>query len=328
MTTTVPVRDRLVAVRGKVRAVLPWLVVGAAVPSAVRLVGDHDLFWAVMLVSVLHLSALCLAVGGLAALVVGRRASAAVAAVVVLLNAIWLVPLYVSDDPPRSGQRIHAMTQNLLYGHADPKRVVAEVRERRIDVLGLTELTPEAVTALDEAGLRTLLPHAVLEPGERAHGSGVYSRWPLTQSSSWEGGTHRWPGAVARIDGRDVTIRVVHPMRITMTNSDLYRAEYRLLKARMDRLAQESPAIVLGDFNASRDQSAFRGLLGKRWRDASEYAGSGFSPTWNLELWLPPMIQLDHILMTRQFGAHSTATIDVPGTDHRGVYADLVLQPR
>lgn len=328
MSGTVAVRDRLVAVRGKVRAAAPWLVAGAAAPSAVRLVGDHDLFWAVMLVSWLPISAAGLALLGVASLAVGRRAWAGVAAVVVLFNAFWLAPLYVSDDPPRSGQRIHAMTVNLRYGLADPKQVVAEVRERKVDVLALTELTPEIVTALEADGLRTLLPHSVLDAGERAHGSGLYSRWPLTRGPDWEGGVHKWPGAVARIDGRDVAIRVAHPFRISKTNSDLYRRDYRLLKARMDRLAAESPALVLGDFNASRDQSAFRRLLGDRWRDASEYAGSGFSPTWNLELWLPPAIQLDHILMTRQFGAHSTATFDVPGTDHDGIVADLVLQPR
>jgi endonuclease/exonuclease/phosphatase family metal-dependent hydrolase len=269
------------------------------------------------------------AVLGLVCLLFRRRVWAGIAAAVVAVNAVWLAPLFISDDPPRSGTRIVAMTVNLRYGFADLNRVVEEVRDREVSVLALTEVTPEAITTLNAAGLSTLLPHNAIAPGDRAHGSGLWSRWPLTRGPDWEGGVHNWPGAIARIDGQDVVLRVVHPFRISRFNSDLYRQDYRLLRARMNRLSDEGgPSLVLGDFNASRDMSAFRGLLGDRWRDAPEYAGSGLRPTWNVLLWLPPAIQLDHILMSRQFGAHSTKTFDVPGTDHDGIVADLILAPR
>ncbi len=329
MSETASVRDRLSTVLGVARKAAPLLLVGASAPSVIRLVGDHDLAWAVMLVVWLPVWTLLVAVLGVACLLFRRRVWAGIAAVVLLANALWLAPLFISDDAPRSGTRIIAMTANLRYGLADLPYVVEQVRERKVDVLALTEVTPEAVVALDAAGLGALLPHNAIDAGDRAHGSGLWARWPLTRAPDWEGGVHKWPGAVARIDGQDVVLRAVHPYRISRFHSDAYRADYRLLRARMNRLNDEgTPALVMGDFNASRDQSAFRNLLGDRWRDASEYAGSGLRPTWNILLWLPPVIQLDHILISRQFGAHSTRTADIPGSDHDAMIADLVLAPR
>ena len=329
MSEAVRAKERLVTILSITRKVLPFLVVGASAPSAIRLVGDHDMAWAVGLVAWVPVSAVLVAVLGIGALLLRRRVWAGIAAVVVLANAIWLAPLYISDEPPRSGTRMTVMTANLLYGLADLPSVVEQVRRRNVDVLALTEVTPEAVTKLEAAGLNTLLPHHVVDPGERAHGSGLWARWPLTRGPDWEGGVHNWPGATVRIDGQDVVLRVVHPFRISRFNSDLYRADYRLLRVRMNRLNSEgTPALVMGDFNATRDQSAFRRLLGNRWRDASEYAGSGLSPTWNVLSRLPPAIQLDHILMSRQFGAYATDTFNVPGSDHDGILADLVLAPR
>ncbi|MGQ0844174.1 MAG: endonuclease/exonuclease/phosphatase family protein [Sporichthyaceae bacterium] len=328
MSEGVTVRDRLATARSVVRRLLPFLLAAASFPSAVRLVGDRDLFWAIMAVAWVPVAAVVVALLGILAVALGRRTLAAVAAGVVVANAFWLAPLYVADEPPRSGTRIVAMTANLLYGWADLQALVSEVRERSVDVLALTELTPEAVVELEAGGLLRELPHRVLAPGERAHGSGLYARFPLTPAPDWEGGVHRWPGATASLDGQEVTIRVVHPFRTSKFNADLYRADYRLLQARMDRLAETGPALVLGDFNATRDHSAFRRVLGDRWRDAPEYAGSGYTPTWNLWQRLPAAIALDHILMNRHFGALSAGTWRLPGSDHHAVVADLVLAPR
>lgn len=325
---TTKVRDRLATVRKIAARSLPVLLGLATIPSVIRLVGDHDLSWTVMAVSWLPLSGFVVALLGVLAALLRQRVVAGIAAVVVAANAYWLAPLYVSDDPPRSGSRITAMTVNLRYGLADVSAVMKQVRSRHVDVLALTELTPEAVTALEAAGINEVLPHKMVVPAERAHGGGLWAKWPLTRAPDWEGGIHLWPGATTRIDGQDVMLRVVHPFRISRFGSESYRRDYRLLQARMDRVDENVPTLVMGDFNASRDHSAFRRLLGDRWRDASEYAGSGLQPTWNILLWLPSAIQLDHILMSRQFGARSTDAVDIPGTDHDGMLADLVLAPR
>lgn len=249
-------------------------------------------------------------------------------ALLVAVNAFWLAPLYVADDPPE-GTDLVAMTVNLQYGWADADQVADAVREREVDVLGVTELTPEAVGALAAAGLDAALPHRVLSPDTDAHGSGLWARFPLTAADEWRG-VHRMPGATMSVTDsggrvRDVAVRVVHPMRVGRYSAALYRADQRMLRDRLAAQPESIPALVLGDFNATRDHAAFRRLLGDRWRDATEYAGSGFVGTWSPRYWIPHLVQLDHILISRQFGARSTSAFEIRGSDHGALVARLVL---
>lgn len=305
-----------------------WLIAAAGLPSLVRLVGDHDRAWLIMIVTFVPVASLALVGLTALALALRRWRTGGVGVLLVALNVLWLAPLYVADDPPE-GTDLVAMTVNLQYGWADAAQVTEAVRDRQVDLLGVTELTPEAVTALAAAGLDAVLPHKVLSPDFEAHGSGLWSRYPLTPQEEWRG-VHRMPGATARVperDGRtrDVLIRVAHPYRTARWNATSYQRDQALLRERLAAQPDDVPAIVLGDFNASRDHAAFRRLLSDGWRDATEYAGSGFVGTWSPRYWMPHFVQLDHILISRQFGARSTATFEVDGSDHGALVARLVL---
>ena len=304
------------------------LLAVAAIPSAVRLVGDHDRAWPIMIVTFVPLASLALVVLTALALGMRRWRSGAVGVLLVTLNAVWLAPLYVADGV-REGTDLVAMTVNLQYGWADATQVVEAVRAGQVDVLGVTELTPEAVTALEAAGLAAALPYKVLSPDSDAHGSGLWSRFPLTAAEEWRG-QHRMPGATLLVPGRDgrtrdVLVRVAHPYRTARYNATSYQRDQAMLRERLAGQPKDVPAIVLGDFNASRDHAAFRRLLSDGWRDASEYAGSGFVGTWSPRYWMPHFVQLDHVLISRHFGARSTATIEVDGSDHAALVARLVL---
>jgi endonuclease/exonuclease/phosphatase (EEP) superfamily protein YafD len=218
------------------------------------------------------------------------------------------------------------MTLNMRYGLAAPSKIIERVRAEKVDLLALEELTPEAVVALQDQGLNALLPYQVLSPGDHSNGSGLWSRWPLTRGPDWDG-VHRMPGATARIAGQDLVVRVVHPMRTRRFNADGYRRDYGILTTNAHALDRATPSILMGDFNAGRDQQAFRRLMGGRWRDAPEFAGSGFTPTWNWWTFAPPMLPLDHILISDQIGASRTETFRAPGSDHHGLIAWLVLTP-
>lgn len=305
---------------------LPEVALGAAaVPSAVRLVGDHDRAWTVMIVSFTPLAAL--GVAAVAALLggLGRWRGAAAGMALLALNVAWQAPLWVGEDPPRTGRPVVVLTTNILYGWADLGAVVREVAERDVELLGVVELTPEAVGALGAAGLDRLLPYRVLRPGPGAHGSGLWSRHPLTEQPAWDG-VHAGPGATARIGERDVTVRVVHPYRTGRFSASAYRADNRALRDHLAGLPEDVPAVVLGDFNTTRDHQAFRRLLSDGWRDATEVDGAGFVRTWSPWPWSPSLMQLDHILINRQFGVASTDVVRIPGTDHRAVVAELVLR--
>jgi endonuclease/exonuclease/phosphatase family metal-dependent hydrolase len=91
--------------------------------------------------------------------------------------------------------------------------------------------------------------------------------------------------------------------------------------------AAPSPLRVLaGDFNATLDHAELRALLDRGYRDAAEQAGNGLRPTWTPERnLLPPLVTIDHVLADERVRVASARIVSIPGSDHRGVLAELVL---
>ena len=310
------------------RVLTAMVVLLLAVPTAVRLLGDRG---QVPLVAAAALTpyAVPLLALVLAALLWKRRWWAAGAAGLLLTtNLVWLVPLWTPDRAPVPGATgLTVMTANLRLGEADPAVVVATVRARHVDVLALEELTPAAVAGLRRAGLERELGHRVLEPLPGSSGSGLWSRLPMTSGAAWDA-TSAMPSATVIVGGQRVAVHVLHPYPTLLSGSAHFRADYAALTARVASLDPATPTILLGDLNATVDHSELRTLMGARFRDAPELAGSGFLRTFTPSRWLPPLLQLDHVLVDPRLGVRDTAVVDLPGSDHRAVVARLGLAPR
>jgi endonuclease/exonuclease/phosphatase family metal-dependent hydrolase len=98
--------------------------------------------------------------------------------------------------------------------------------------------------------------------------------------------------------------------------------------------AEPGPQVLLGDYNAGRDHAPFRRVLAAGLSDAADLTvrspWSGM--TWPVGLGprgrspVGPVIRLDHVLVdSGSIGVRSCEPVDVPGTDHLGVLAELVL---
>ncbi|MCK2220155.1 hypothetical protein MF672_041115 [Actinomadura sp. ATCC 31491] len=83
--------------------------------------------------------------------------------------------------------------------------------------------------------------------------------------------------------------------------------------------------VLAGDFNASLDHRAFRELLERGYVDAAAQAGKGLVPTWPNFRPVPPIIAIDHVLADERVAVNEVEFADVPGTDHRAVFAELRL---
>jgi endonuclease/exonuclease/phosphatase family metal-dependent hydrolase len=91
--------------------------------------------------------------------------------------------------------------------------------------------------------------------------------------------------------------------------------------------------ILLGDFNATLDHAALRGLIDSGYRDAADASvpgcarlGAGLRPTWPYdEKWFIPGVTLDRVLVDRRVAVRAMSTHRLPGGDHKAVYARLVL---
>ena len=293
-------------------------------PTVLRLVGDHGLRLFVLAVVLVPLLAFpLLALLGVQ-LLLRRTRLAAVTAVLVALNAVWLVPRFVPDTP-QHGDQVVVLTANLRFGLADPAALVALVKRYHVDVLATEELTESAVQGLMRAGLDEELGFSELAAMPFADGCGLWSRYPVDALPAFAA-RFQAPGAVVHLPDRDVVVRVLHPFPVTLTGGGgQFRKDYAALTSQVRELDESMPTVLAGDLNASVDVAALRTLMGDRFRDASEVAGSGLLRTWSPRTGWPALLHLDHVLVDSHLDVRSTQVVDVPGSDHRGLLATLVL---
>lgn len=259
----------------------------------------------------------------LIALVLRRWVAGSVAVVLVLVMAATVAPRALSEPDDTVGVTLRVLTVNLYYGEADAVQVVDLVQRQQVDVLSLQELTPEAVAGLEDAGVGALMPHSVLDPRPGASGSGLYSRLPLTERPPLPGTQFAMPRArVAPLPNATVDLVTVHlfpPARRSTVGT------WRREAAQLPAVSREVTCTVLaGDFNATLDHPPLRTLLGTGYRDAAEVVGQGLTPTWSNPGLAPPLT-LDHVLVDSACGVRSVQVIEVRGSDHRAVLAELVV---
>ncbi|MGY0499133.1 endonuclease/exonuclease/phosphatase family protein [Nocardia sp. FBN12] len=232
-------------------------------------------------------------------------------------------PLYFAE-PGGDGQPIMAMQANLLFDGADPNVVVDQVRARDIAILTVNELTRTAVDSLSSAGLDQLLPHRYLAPGQTASGTGIWSRFPLSDTVEYDGYVLNQISATATVpEIGPVTIYAFHPVP-PVYDTGVWADELSRLHEILRRSPADRPAIVGGDFNATYDHARFRAMASGRFADAAIQAGAGHLVTYPTDKPIPPLVGIDHFLLA---GAHATTveTVDLPGADHRALVARIVL---
>ncbi len=142
-----------------------------------------------------------------------RRGPAATAALAAAALAVVIRPRAARRmQPAGSGPVLRVLTINLLYGRADAKAVVALVRRTRADVLFLQELTGDAVTGLKQAGLDDLMPQKAPGLSGGPRGSGIYSRFPLSDGPPLAPVHAAQLTAVLELPGGEVVeLTCVHP---------------------------------------------------------------------------------------------------------------------
>ncbi|MBE9374126.1 endonuclease/exonuclease/phosphatase family protein [Saccharopolyspora sp. HNM0983] len=267
------------------------------------------------------------AVLALLALVLRRWLTALVVAALVAFLGVVVGQRAVPAEPEPTGQQqLRVLSLNAYLGRADARQVVDLVREHRVDVLSLQELTPEMVSELDGAGLGELLTHRVFDPGPDGSGSGLASRYPLRELDLVPDSTLSQPSArVSLPGGRQVDVVAVHPYYPVGpdTAADWERDMAALPEPpRGDAV----PRVLAGDFNATLDHTELKELVGRGYADAGAATGRGLAPTWPARGdWLPPPVTIDHVLASDGIGVGGYEVFDVAGTDHRAVFADLHL---
>jgi endonuclease/exonuclease/phosphatase family metal-dependent hydrolase len=239
----------------------------------------------------------------------------------VVAHGYWLAPLFVGSSGARTD--LVVMTSNLRFGDGDPNTVVRAAADRKVDVLVLEEVTPTVLAALDRAGLAELLPHRAGEPASTASGTMVFSHYPLGGAGEIALGNG---GLAVDVQApRPFHLLAVHTLQ-PVNAAKGWHDDLGEVRRRAAAAVGAGPTTVVGDFNATRDHPAFRAILDVGLRDAAEQADAGWQPTWptgRAAWYLWPVIAIDHVLVTEDFAAVRTDTVDVEDTDHLGLVAEL-----
>lgn len=300
-------------------------VAGAALGARFLPVTNHP---------VLILAALCpyLCVGAVVAavlLLAGRRWWAAAAALALTAGAVAVqVPQFRADTVAAGTVPMRVLTANLKEGNADPAALVS-IADAQADVLVVQELTPELAVRLNAAGLESRFPFQVLDARPVASGVGIWSRFRVREYSRIGGfelgvvsATLRAPQA-----GVDAVVLAVHIVGPWPQPIDGWREEMAALPATLRQIAAGAgPAAVIaaGDFNATIDMAPFRALLDDGFDSATRQSGAGLVPTFPADRPTPPLIGIDHILVSNG-SASGARSVRIPGSDHLGLVATVHL---
>ena len=259
------------------------------------------------------------------ALLLRRRAPALVAAVLAIALAAFVAPRALggpSGAEGGDGPRLRVLTANLYQEPRAARSIVEVIRRERPDVVSLQEVTQEVAAALDAEGMRRLMPERLREVGRRGSATAVYARLPLERGRAAAG--EQVTAARLRMPaGTPVELFAVHPMAPqSQRRTDAWQATMRALPPASPRGAVR---ILAGDFNATLDHAEFRRVLDRGYEDAADEVGHGLRATWPSNRRIPPPVTIDHVLADERCGVRDLRVIDVPGSDHRAVLAELVL---
>ena len=218
------------------------------------------------------------------------------------------------------------MSANLKYGGADARSLVMAVREHRVDVLVLIEVTPSSLARLQVAGLDTLLPESAGQSSQDAGGTIIRSRVPMTlvQPGLDRVSPYAFNEPVVSIHrtSGDVVLRAVHSLPPGLSGAADWRSGLAGLQGWRQRQPADLPLVMAGDFNSSWGHPGFRAAA-ETMTDAQHAAREGWAPTWPQgRRLIRPFIQLDHVL-SRGMDVVDAGVVQIPRTDHAAVWARL-----
>lgn len=253
---------------------------------------------------------------------------AGVAALACLALAACVLPRAFGSPSTMDGVGLVVMSVNMREGGADTDAIVALVRDQGVDVLAVQEFTPAARDRLAASGLTPLLPYHENHPISDTRGSGLYSRYPLTDAGSTmnAGGFYQAHAMVAVPGAPAVRVESVHPLAPAVP--EFIPLWIEDLRNEPPATSAGTPRILAGDFNSTVDHSELRRLLATGYQDAAVTVGKGLTPTWPYygpRSAITPKVTLDHVLADPRVGVRDFAAHTIPFTDHRAIVARLTL---
>lgn len=272
----------------------------------------------------LHLLLVAAVIAVLALLLAKRSAiwRATAAAVIALAG---LSPLWEPPAKPSNGPTLSVLTANLHHFNARSDEMLAALRAANADILVTNETTKTTLSGADPLSL-TYPYRVALTTRGRILRTVIWSKYPMRDGTLFLEDQVEPTGAAAIVrlpNGREITVLGLHLAHAFPGNQDRQIEALEAIAAALPR-----PMIVLGDFNASPWSHALRRvetLTGTR-------RIPGYRVTWNGAYPSPvgsiPALMghaIDHVLLSPGMTAGTIRVVEIPGSDHHALGAQIRL---
>lgn len=240
-------------------------------------------------------------------------------ALLLILQLIWIAPQFLADPRPARTEPFTVASLNMKIGMADVPQL-SRIAEQ-VDILILVEVTPPAYDAVRNAlGQRfgDVVPSEITSGNQ----SMILSRFALSRPEELPATSPQWSATAAVPGIGPVNLIAAHPCN-PFCGGNLWVTEHRKLLQRAQQL-NGGPELIAGDFNATADHRSMRRLADHGFVSATDIVGRGWMPTYPADRrLLPPLIQIDDVLVNRRLTVDSIDTFGVDGTDHLGLIARI-----
>lgn len=249
------------------------------------------------------------------------------------VHSFLLLPYLPGAPSAVAGQRatVGVLELNLRFGLANTDKLAAEIDRRRPDVVVLAEVTDSTLKALNTKAWRTRMPYrlgtadADADPATGYGGAGgtmVLSRFALTDLGRAQDTAFTNIAARVAMPEHPFVIVGAHPANPEHGLSRWLQDGQSL--AQLASAHTGEPMVVAGDLNATAEHLTLRELKARAGLTDTA-TGRGWHPTFPADTWYPPLIQIDHVLVSSAFTPTGLDTFTVPGADHRGLMVQLAV---
>lgn len=246
------------------------------------------------------------------------------------LSAATIVAAYLTSPPSPHSRLARNDGPLIVLGSINVERdtpaageIASTLGRLDLDVLFVQEYTTATAAAFRSSGLLVAYPHVREDQEEGWFGAAILSRHPIVASERRCFGERPMTVAVLDIGEHRVTTVNVH-IQAPVRRHDV--GPWRQAFADLAELAASSDGTVVlaGDWNATLSHQPMRRLLRTGSVVDAHLASRRRSPrTWPVGRRHPPLLGLDHILVSPSIDVNATHELTVAGTDHRAVTAAL-----
>ncbi|MGD9637962.1 MAG: endonuclease/exonuclease/phosphatase family protein [Alphaproteobacteria bacterium] len=249
-----------------------------------------------------------------------------------LFNFLLIFPYYIKDSVKNNDdEKLSVLQFNMYYENQKIDAIYNWIinNDKSFDVIQFQEITPKQKDLLDRLKEKYPYQFMVLENGN--FGFALLSRYELVNTSSNNIPQHwnKYLAATIKFHNKDIRWFGLHTIPPATKNYWLNNTKELEYIADVVKKDDNQYKLLVGDFNITPYNYRFRKLL-KNSKLKSAMTGFGIKNSWSIRgIPFPKVfgLAIDHILTSSKIKTTNYDVGDFLFSDHRPIFADIVLMP-